>query len=192
MGLAPRAAALAAHPGLGGRVEQRRMGLAPRAAALAAVIAVGSATACSGDDPVSDAPDPPPTTIGLNIPDDPSEGTLRMSGATYDLAAACYASDSGVRAVGLGGGSAPGEMIEVYVQTDADAPYLGIRLPDGALVEPALDETLDFDLEDDVIRASAVRLARDLDLETGQGTPAGFGDVEIRCSGYEEAAEPRG
>lgn len=172
-------------------INSRAMGRAPRAAALAAAIAVGSASACSGDDPAGVDPVPPATT-DLNIPTDPSEGTLRMSGATYDLTAACYASDSGVRAVGLGGGSVPGEMIEVYVQTDADAPYLGIRLPDGALVEPALDETLDFDLEDDVIRASAVRLARDLDLETGQGTPAGFGDVEIRCAGYEEAAEPRG
>ena len=191
------------------------MGLTRRAAALTAAMVVGSAAACSGDDPISDEP-APPTPVDLNIPAARSTGTLkmsgttydlsawpepldygavmalRMSGATYDLSAACYASDAGVRAVGLGAGPAPGETIEVYVQTDADAPYLGIRLPDGVLVEPALEETLDFDVEDDVIRASAVRLARDLDLETGQGTPVGFGDVEIRCSGYEETAEPGG
>lgn len=167
------------------------MGLARRAAALAAAVVVGSAAACSGDDPISDEP-APPTPVDLNIPAARSTGTLRMSGATYDLSAACYASDAGVRVVGLGAGPAPGETIEVYVQTDADAPYLGIRLPDGVLVEPALEETLDFDVADDVIRASAVRLARDLDLETGQGTPVGFGDVEIRCSGYEETAEPGG
>lgn len=178
------------------------MGLTRRAAALTAAMVVGSAAACSGDDPISDEP-APPTPVDLNIPAARSTGTLRMSGTTYDLSAACYrpepsgnlwldASDAGVRVVGLGAGPAPGETIEVYVQTDADAPYLGIRLPDGVLVEPALEETLDFDVEDDVIRASAVRLARDLDLETGQGTPMGFGDVEIRCSGYEETAEPGG
>lgn len=167
------------------------MGLARRAAALAAAMIAGSAAACSGDDPLSDD-SAPPAPLDLNIPAAPSTGTLRMSGAIYDLTAACYASEAGVRAVGLGPGSAPGETITVYVQTDADAPYLGIRLPDGVLVEPALEETLVFDLEDDVIRASAVRLARDLDLETGQGTPVGFGDVEIRCSGYEETAEPGG
>lgn len=167
------------------------MGLTRRAAALTTAVVVGSAAACSGDDPISDEP-APPTPVDLNIPAARSTGTLRMSGAAYDLSAACYASDAGVRVVGLGAGPAPGETIEVYVQTDADAPYLGIRLPDGVLVEPALEETLDFDVADDVIRASAVRLARDLDLETGQGTPMGFGDVEIRCSGYEETAEPGG
>ena len=165
------------------------MGLALRAATFAAVTAAVLAPACSSDDAVGDAP-PPSVTVELDVQAAPSTGTLRMSGATYELAAACYTSDAGVRAVGVGLES--GERVEVYVQTDADAPYLGIRLPDGALVEPALDETLDFYVQDDVIRASAIRLARDLDLETGRGTPMGFGEVEFRCSRYEDAAGPAG
>lgn len=150
------------------------------------------AAACSdgetaGEDPAGTTSVP---TTESSAQATPSTGTLRLGGADYELTVNCYTSAAGVRAVGIGTSPESGERVEVYVQTDPDAPYLGITLADGTPVDPALDETLDFDLKDDVIRASAIRLARDLNLETGRGEPMGFGDVEIRCSSYEEAPDP--
>ena len=151
------------------------------------------AAACSdgetaGEDPAGTTS--VPTTTEVSAQATPSTGTLRLGGADYELTVNCYTSATGVRAVGIGTSPESGDRVEIYVQTDPDAPYLGITLADGTPVDPALDETLDFHLQDDIIRASAIRLARDLNLETGQGEPMGFGDVEIRCSSYEEAPDP--
>lgn len=162
------------------------MAKAARAGLLAALVLVSACSDGDGDDgsPAS------PTTVDLSAGPASSTGTLKLGDTTYELAVNCYTSSAGMRAVGIGTGSKPEERFEVYVQTDPDTPYLGIRLADRTLVEPALDETLDFYVQDGIIRASAIRLARDLDLETGQGVSMGFGDVEIRCSSYGEAPDP--
>ena len=72
----------------------------------------------------------------------------------------------------------------MYLQAFLGDPYVGLRLADGTLIEPSLDSQLDLYLQDDVIRASAIRFVQDLDLETGSATEVGFGELEIHCYEY--------
>jgi len=58
------------------------------------------------------------------------------------------------------------------------------------LYEASLDAPLDLILEDDVIQADGISFMRDLDLETGGGTPAGSGSLHVTCGAYERGEPP--
>ena len=110
---------------------------------------------------------------------------VEIGDTRYDFEVTCEEQGAAELLV-LGVGSDPGSdgVVELYVQSSLGDPYVGLKLPDDTLLEPALDSQLDFYLQDDVIRASAIRFVRDLDLETGEGTEVGFGSFEIHCLSY--------
>ena len=90
-----------------------------------------------------------------------------------------------MRAVGSGEDPVSGEPVELLVKASLVEPYVGLRLADGTFIEPSLESSLDVYLQDDVIRASAIRFVKDLNLETGEATEVGFGEFEIHCYSYE-------
>lgn len=112
-----------------------------------------------------------------------------MGDTVYDLTVTCYAPGAGeVLAIGVGTAPDTGEPVEAYVQAYLGAPYVGLRVGsgEGSLIESSFDGSLDLYLQDDRIRASAIRFVRGLDLETGEGEPAGVGQIEIECRHYED------
>ena len=174
-------------------------------AALWVLAAVAAASACAdtgdgpllGDEPAPDttepttaetppAETPPEDTSPLEVP--PSEGMVEIGDAHYQFAVTCEERGAGeVVVIGAGDDPVSGGLVELYLRAALGDPYVGLRLADQTLIEPSLDSTLDLYLQDDVIRASAIRFVKDLDLETGAATEVGFGELEIHC--YEYANE---
>ena len=160
---------------------------------LAAV--AGAACADTADGPLV-TEDPVTTDVATTTsaapPEPPrSEGTAEVGEIHYEFAVTCHDLGAGeVVVIGAGDDPVSGGLAELYLQAfigDAlvgDA-YVGLRLADGTLIEPSLDSQLDLYIQDDVIRASAIRFVKDLNLETGEATEVGFGDFEIHCYSYE-------
>ena len=159
------------------------------AAVWVAAVAAGSACAGTVDGPlVIEEPVPettaPTSTVAPPQPP-PSEGTVEIGETHYQLAVTCQELGAGeVVVVGAGDDPVSGEVVEIYLQAFLGDPYVGLRLADGTLIEPSLDSQLDLYLQDDVIRASAIRFVQDLDLETGSASEVGFGELEIHCYEY--------
>ncbi len=119
--------------------------------------------------------------------------TVRVGDTAYDFAATCYTSGADdLLVVGVAKDPESGRLIEMYLQAYVADPYIGLKLADGTLVEPALDSPLDIQLQDDVVRASAVRFVRILDLDTGESEEYGLGDVEAVCFDCSEELPPGG
>ncbi|MDE0160586.1 MAG: hypothetical protein OXL98_02510 [Acidimicrobiaceae bacterium] len=115
-----------------------------------------------------------------------SDGTAKIGDAQYEFAVACHDRGAGdVVVLGAGDDPVSGGLVELYLEASFVDPYVGLRLADGTLIEPSLDSPLDLYLQDDVIRASAIRFVQDLNLETGEATEVGFGEFEIHCRSYE-------
>ncbi len=164
----------------------RRLGAV---AALVAVVAVTSGCADTDDGPpftTEAAVEESVVTTTSARPEPPqSEGTVEIGEIRYEFAATCHKLSAGeVVVVGVGDDPATGDLVELYVQDFPDDPYVGLRFADGTLVEPSFESALDLYVQDDVIRASAIRFVQDLNLETGEATEAGFGEFEIRCYDY--------
>ena len=161
-------------------------------AALVAVAAVATGSACAdtADGPlVIEEPvvtEAVPTT-SVAPPAPRSEGTVEIGDTHYRFAVICYAPGAGeVVVIGAGDDPVSDSLVELYLQAFLGDPYVGLRLSDGTRIEPSLDSTLDLYVQDDVIRASAIRFVRDLDLETGEAADVGFGELEIHCNSYED------
>ncbi len=127
------------------------------------------------------------TTTAAAPPETPrSEGTVETGETRYQFEVTCQDRGAGdVIVIGVGDDPISGGQVELYLEASFVAPYIGLRLADGTLIEPSLDSQLDLYLQDDVIRASAIRFVRDLNLETGEATEVGFGEFEIHCYSYE-------
>ena len=159
------------------------------AAVWVAAVAAGSACADTVDGPLVIEEPVPETTAPTSTvapPQPPrSEGTVEIGETHYQFAVTCQELGAGeVVVVGAGDDPVSGEVVELYLQAFLSEPYVGLRLADGTLIEPSLDSQLDLYLQDDVIRASAIRFVQDLDLETGSATEVGFGELEIHCYEY--------
>ena len=160
-----------------------------RVSAVVALAVLGFAACASTDDgaivstTVSASTAAAPGSAGQEPPR--SEGTVEVGDTIYRLAVSCYAPGAGDLLV-LGVGEDPDSdgFVEMYLQAFLGDPYIGLRLGDGTLLESSLDGPLDLYLQDDVIRASAIRFVEGLDLGTGEATEVGFGELEIFCSGY--------
>ena len=161
-----------------------------------AALTVGVAAGCSGDDDAAPATttEPPASAasdaeVTTTVPPT-SSGVVTIGDRRHELDVTCVAPGAGeVLALGIGE-SDDGERVEAYVQAFVGEPYVGIEVGD-TLYEAAFDGTLELFLQDDRIRASAIRFVTDLDLETGEGTFEGVGSVEIECLAYdEELPEP--
>lgn len=178
--------------------------------AVATVLLVTNATGCSTSEDTADAPDQPDASgkadaavVADSMPagtalspesgydtepeaTSSSVGWVQADDTVYELEVDCYAPDTGdVLVVGAGPDPDSGGLVEVYIQAYPDAPYIGMRVGNGDLIESSFDGPLDIYLQDDVIQASAIHFVSDLDLETGQGVAAGLGELQIHCGHYE-------
>ena len=163
-----------------------------RGAFLAVVGAVVVVSACADtadgplvvEETVSESVESTTSTAPSEAPR--SEGTAEIGEIQYQFAVTCYDRGAGdVRVVGAGDDPVLGGLVELFVEVSFVDSYVGLRLADGTFIEPSLDSQLDFYLQDDVIRASAIRFVKDLNLETGEATEVGFGEFEIHCYSYE-------
>lgn len=156
--------------------------------ALLAAVA-GAACADTADGPlVTEEPVPEEVvTTTTAAPEPPrSEGTVKIGETQYEFAVTCYDRGAGeVVVIGVGDDPVSGGLVELYVEASLVAPYVGLTLADGTEIDPSLDSPLDFYVQDDVIRASAIRFVKDLNLETFEATEVGFGEFEIHCYSYE-------
>ena len=169
------------------RRQARRLG-----ALLAIAVAVAAASGCAdtADGPlvVEETVDEEVVATTTSAPPEPprSEGTAEIGGSHYEFSVTCSDLGAGdVLVIGAGDDPATGGLVELYLEASLVEPYVGLRLADGTLIEPSLDSPLDLYVQDDVIRASAIRFVRDLNLETGEATEVGFGEFEIHCYSYE-------
>ena len=143
--------------------------------------------ACGGPDQVG-PPETPTSTTGRSLVVDPvpDNGWIQVGGLTLDLAFTCFAPGAGdVVAVGVGEHPVSGQEVKALVQGFLGRPYVGVMVGGQVILEAALDDPLEVYLHDDKITAGAVRWQEGLDLESGQGEPAGFGAVFVDCPGYE-------
>ena len=158
-------------------------------ASVAAAVAIsGCADTADGPLVVEETVDEEVLTTTTSAPPEPprSEGTVEIDRVRYRFAVTCEDRGAGeVRVVGVGDDPLSDGLVELYVQAFLSDPYVGLELEDGTLIEPSLDSPLDLYVQDDVIRASAIRFVRDLNLETGEATEVGFGEFEIHCYSYE-------
>ena len=164
-----------------------------RAAVAVLLAAAASACAETSDGPLVVEASVTETTT-TTLPETPSEvprseGTVEIGETVYQFAVTCQERGAGeVAAIGAGYDPDADGLVELYVQASLSDPYIGLRLHDGTRIEPSLDSSLDLYVQDDVIRASAIRFVRDLQLDTGEaveGTEVGFGALEIHCYSYE-------
>jgi len=157
--------------------------------AVAGAAAAASACADTADGPLVSEEDVSGEVVTTTAaPPEPrrSDGTAKIGDAQYEFAVACHDRGAGdVVVLGAGDDPVSGGLVELYLEASFVDPYVGLRLADGTLIEPSLDSPLDLYLQDDVIRASAIRFVQDLNLETGEATEVGFGEFEIHCRSYE-------
>ena len=143
--------------------------------------------ACGAPDEVA-PPEVPTSMTGPSVVVDlvPDNGWIQVGGLTLDLAFTCFAPGAGdVVAVGVGEHPVSGQEVKALVQGFLGRPYVGVMVGGQVMFEAALDDPLEVYLHDDKITAGAVRWQEGLDLESGQGEPAGFGAVFVDCPGYE-------
>ena len=157
--------------------------------AAALLVVATSACAETGDGPlvVEEPVAETTTTAAAEVPSDlpRSEGTVEIGETAYRFAVDCHEQGAGeVVAVGVGEDPESDGLVGLFVRASLSDPYVGLDLADGTLIEPSLDSHLEIFLQDDVIRASAIRFVRDLNLETGEATEVGFGEFEIHCYSY--------
>ena len=115
-----------------------------------------------------------------------SEGTAKVGDVEYEFAVTCQDRGAGdVVVLGAGDDPVSGGLVGLYLKASFVDPYVALRLEDGTRYEPSLESPLDLYLQDNVIRASAIRFVRDLNLETGEATGVGFGEFKIHCHSYE-------
>ena len=157
--------------------------------AVAGAAAAASACADTTDGPlVSEEAVTYEVVTTTTAPPEPprSEGTAKVGDIQYEFIVTCHDRGAGdVVVLGAGDDPVSGGLVELYLEASLVDPYVGLRLADGTLIEPSLESPLDMYLQDDVIRASAIRFVRDLNLETGEATEVGFGEFEIHCYSYE-------
>ena len=80
-----------------------------------------------------------------------------------------------------------------YVRAFLGAPYVALQVgegPEAVLFEPRLEGTLPFDLTDVGVTFEEVDFVTELDLESGEFTPAGIGSVYVACLDYVRALPP--
>lgn len=147
-----------------------------------------------GTNPVEDTNQSQSQTQGDNTVADTtsaqSVGLVRIGPSAYDLVFSCVDRGAGeVLAVGIGR-DINNKPVEAFVQAFLAEPYIGLLVGDGdeqVLFEPRLGAPLVFTFEGDIVRFDTVDFVSDLDLNSGEFTPAGIGSVVVECRSYERA-----
>ncbi len=117
-----------------------------------------------------------------------SVGLVRVGPAAYDLVFTCVDGGAGeILAAGVGR-DVNNKPVHAFVQAYVGEPYVGLEVGEEGeevLFEPRLGVLLDFTFEHDIIRFDNVDFVTELNIETGEYTPAGIGSVVVECRSYE-------
>ena len=116
-----------------------------------------------------------------------SVGLVRVGPVAYDLVFSCVDGGEGeILAAGVGR-DVNNKPVHAFVQAYVGEPYVGLEVGEEGeevLFEPRLGALLDFTFDHDVIRFDNVDFVAELDIETGEYTPAGIGSVVVECRSY--------
>ena len=127
-----------------------------------------------------------PASVATRIPH--SVGLVRVGPSAYDLVFTCVDGGAGeILAVGVGR-DVNNKPVHAFVQAFVGEPYIGVEVGDpGEVVrfEPRLGVLLNFTFHLDIVRFDNVDFVTDLNVETGEYTPAGIGSVVVECRSYE-------
>ncbi len=127
-----------------------------------------------------------PASVETTIPH--SVGLVRIGPSAYDLVFTCVDGGAGeILAVGVGR-DVNNKPVHAFVQAFVAEPYIGVEVGEqGETVrfEPRLGVLLDFTFDHDIVRFDDVDFVTDLNIETGEFTPAGIGSVVVECRSYE-------
>ncbi len=125
-------------------------------------------------------------SVATTIPH--SVGLVRVGPSAYDLVFTCVDGGAGeILAVGVGR-DVNNKPVEAFVQAFVGEPYVGLKVGDEGeevLFEPRLGVLLDFTFGHDIVRFDNVDFVTDLNIDTGEYTPAGIGSVVVECWSYE-------
>lgn len=117
-----------------------------------------------------------------------SVGLVRIGPAAYDLVFTCVDGGAGeIFAAGVGR-DVNDKPVHAFVQANVGEPYIGLEVGEEGekvLFEPRLGVLLDFNFDHDIIRFDNVDFVTELNIETGEYTPAGIGSVVVECRSYE-------
>ncbi|MDE0701014.1 MAG: hypothetical protein F4Y27_00600 [Acidimicrobiaceae bacterium] len=154
---------------------------------LFAVFVAGCSLFGDSDDDNGAAPDAEELSVsGTTIPQ--SVGLVRVGPSAYDLVFSCVDGGAGeILAAGVGR-DVNNKPVHAFVQAYVGEPYIGLEVGEEGeevLFEPRLGVLLDFTFEHDIIRFDNVDFVTELNIETGEYTPAGIGSVVVECRSYE-------
>ena len=125
-------------------------------------------------------------SVATTIPH--SVGLVRVGPSAYDLVFTCVDGGAGeILAVGVGR-DVNNKPVHAFVQAFVGEPYVGLKVGDEGeevLFEPRLGVLLDFTFGHDIVRFDNVDFVTDLNIDTGEYTPAGIGSVVVECRSYE-------
>ncbi|NNE74696.1 MAG: hypothetical protein HKN26_13600 [Acidimicrobiales bacterium] len=113
--------------------------------------------------------------------------TVTFANEVYEFTAECYLPGDGNVDVAGSGFDQTGQPTELLIRRAPARPYVGIRAG-GSLLEPALDAELIFTIEAGIVQAEAVEFVRDLDLNSGEGTPVGPATIAVTCTTYTDGS----
>lgn len=117
-----------------------------------------------------------------------SVGLVRIGPSAYDLVFTCIdGGDGEILAVGVGR-DVNNKPVEAFVQAFVTEPYIGLEVGQAGekvRFEPRLGVPLSFTFDHDIVRFDNVDFVTDLNIETGEFTPAGIGSVVVECRSYE-------
>ena len=156
---------------------------------LIAVFVAGCALQGNGDDEDQSELEADSSSIASDTATIPhSVGLVRVGPSTYDLVFTCVDGGAGeILAVGVGR-DVNNKPVEAFVQAFVGEPYVGLKVGDEGeevLFEPRLGVLLDFTFGHDIVRFDNVDFVTDLNIDTGEYTPAGIGSVVVECRSYE-------
>ena len=127
-----------------------------------------------------------PASVATTIPH--SVGLIRVGPSAYDLVFTCVDGGAGeILAVGVGR-DVNNKPVHAFVQAFVGEPYIGVEVGEPGevvLFEPRLGVLLNFTFDHDIVRFDNVDFVTDLNVETGEFTPAGIGSVVVECRSYE-------
>ncbi len=156
---------------------------------LIAVFVAGCALQGNGDDEDQSELEADSSSIASDMTTIPhSVGLVRVGPSAYDLVFTCVDRGAGeILAVGVGR-DVNNKPVHAFVQAFVAEPYIGVEVGEPGekvLFEPRLGVLLNFIFDHDIVRFDNVDFVTDLNIETGEFTPAGIGSVVVECRSYE-------
>lgn len=155
-------------------------------------VSIGLVAGCSTQDVTSDTDaaeaEQETSAISSETTIPYSVGIVRIGPSAYDLVFTCVDGGAGeILAVGVGR-DVNNKPVQAFVQAFLAEPYIGLEVGEQVekvRFEPRLGVPLGFTFNHDIVRFDNVDFVTDLNIDTGEFTPAGIGSVVVECRSYE-------